>query len=272
MHEIKDRNTLQSVALFVGTGACNAKCAHCAGLIHRPFAPKKDGVVDEARVTEVLRSCYAQGARYLSLSSSGEPMLSPKSVTRVLEIVHALAEKGIRFSPVNLYTNGIRIGRDTRFAGAFLSLWKDLGLTTLYVTVHDIDPAKNARVFGVKRCPHLQTVFTRIRSAGLKIRANLMLSRMTVHTAAQFADAVSYLEIAGIDAVSAWPIRGTDDKPDATLAPSKEEMDKMEAWINGRIGSHCTVRLLCEKSHTIYDDKKKLTLFPNGVLSNTWCT
>jgi molybdenum cofactor biosynthesis enzyme MoaA len=269
MYEIKN---LTSVSLFVGTGACNAKCAHCAGLIHRPFAPKKDGVVDEARIVEVLRDCYERGARYLSLSSSGEPTLSPKSVTKTLEIVSALSGEGISFSPINLYTNGIRIGEDKTFAERFLPLWRGLGLTTLYVTVHSINLEKNAKVYGVQKYPELQIVFSRIYSAGLKIRANVVLSRTTICTFDEFARIVSYLEIAGVDSISAWPVRGQDDQVDTTLAPPEEEMEMMKEWVNQRPDKKCPVRLLWEKSPITHDDKKKLTLFPNDVLSSTWCT
>lgn len=271
MHEINVASKVRSISLFVGAGVCNARCAHCAGLIHRPFAPKKDGVVDEALVVEVLSRCHARGAHSLSLTSSGEPTLSPKSVTRVLEIVHGLSEKGIGFPDIHLYTNGLRIGRDERFAARFLPLWKRLGLGTLYVTVHDIDPVKNAKVYGVKKYPDLRTVFGRIRSAGLNIRANLVLSRGTVHTLPRFARTICHLESLGVDSVSAWPIRDADDRLDVKRAPPNDELQKMEEWVGRRPAARFPVRLLREQSRVAYDKGEKLTLFPNGMLSNTWC-
>lgn len=271
MHEINVTSKVRSIALFVGAGVCNAKCAHCAGLIHRPFAPKKDGVVDEWHVMQVLRSCHEKGARSLSLTSSGEPTLSPKAVTRLMNIVHALSQKSVGFSDIHLYTNGIRIGRDEKFAARFLPLWRRLGLTKLYVTVHNTDPALNAKVYGIKKYPDLGTIFSRIRRADLKIRVNLMLSRKTVHTLPQFVHTVCHLEALGVDAISAWPIRNADDTPDKKRGPSKKELDRMEAWINERDGKPCVMRLLREQSRVAYDEGEKLTLFPNGVLSNTWC-
>jgi molybdenum cofactor biosynthesis enzyme MoaA len=228
-------------------------------------------VVDEARIEEVLRDCHKRGARYLSLSSSGEPTLSPKSVTRVLEIVHALSDEGVNFSPINLYTNGIRIGNDKKFAERFLPLWRNLGLTTLYVTVHSIDRKKNAQVYGVEKYPELQTIFSRIHSADLKIRANVMLSRMTVCTSLEFVRTISHLETL-VDSISAWPVRGQDDKVDTALAPIEKELGMMKEWVNQRSGHVCRVRLLWNKSPVTNGDPKKLTLFPNNVLSSTWCT
>ncbi|MDP3027449.1 MAG: hypothetical protein Q8N63_07085, partial [Nanoarchaeota archaeon] len=89
MHEIN------SLSIFVGTGQCNANCAHCAGEIYRKSAPTEDGVIDEDLIHKTLRSCYEKGARYLSISSSGEPTLSPLSVTKALKLVNECKKEGI---------------------------------------------------------------------------------------------------------------------------------------------------------------------------------
>ena len=56
--------------------------------------------------------------------------------------------KRIEYSPINLYSNGIRIGGDKDFGDTYLSLWRSLGLTTIYVTVHDIDEKKMLKSMG----------------------------------------------------------------------------------------------------------------------------
>ncbi|MEK6809761.1 MAG: radical SAM protein, partial [Nanoarchaeota archaeon] len=99
-----------SLSLFVGTGRCNANCSHCAGMPLRRYAPKKDGTIDENLVYKTIKTCYEQGARHLSISSSGEPTLSPLSVTKALELIYRCRKEDIEFSPLNLYSNGIRIG------------------------------------------------------------------------------------------------------------------------------------------------------------------
>ena len=78
---------LNSLSLFVGTGECNAHCNHCAGVALRKYAPLEDGVIDEDLIERTVRNCYEQGARYLSISSSGEPTLSPLSVTKTLGLL-----------------------------------------------------------------------------------------------------------------------------------------------------------------------------------------
>lgn len=257
---------MRSLSLFVGTGQCNARCSHCAGIVHRRYAPKEDGVINEDLIYKTITDCYSKGARSLSISSSGEPTLSPLSVTRTLELVYEA--EGVEYSPINLYSNGIRIGKDEGFCKHFLPLWKGYGLTTIYVTVHDVDEENNARIYGVKSYPDLNTIISRIHNADLLVRANMVLSKNNISRFERFVFMVEDLKQKGVDMISAWPIRNEDDKVDSTLSPLEEELDKMEAWVERQ---DLKIRLLREKNRVLYDTEQKLTLFPDGTLSNTWC-
>ena len=265
MHEIN------SLSIFVGTGQCNANCAHCAGRIHRKYAPTEDGIINKNLIYKTIKECYKQGARYLSISSSGEPTLSPLSVTKTLKLVHESRKEGIEYSPINLYSNGIRIGKDKDFCDAYLPLWKNYGLTTIYVTIHNIDRDKNAKIYGIDYYPSLEIILSRIHGANLLMRANLVLSKRTVDTFEKFVSTIDYLNKIGADFISAWPIRGIDDKLDLGLSPLEEELDKIEDWVKRNQDNKCRLRLLREKNRVLYESKKKLTLFPDGTLSNTWC-
>ena len=269
MHEIA-ANKIDSFSIFVGTGDCNANCPHCAGRIHRKSAPKRDGIIDERLITKTIRTCCERGARYLSISGSGEPTLSPQSVTKVLEIVHRCKKEGIEFSPINLYSNGIRIGKDKPFTEKYLANWKNLGLTTVYITVHDIDEKRNAEIYGVPNYPSLKTILSRIHGAGLLVRANLVLSKNTVDTANKFSLTINYLKELGVDAVSAWSVKNADDKIDKKLSPPSTTMDEIEEWVEKNTESKFKIRLLREKIGCACQSKK-LTLFPDGTLTNTWC-
>ncbi|MFH1589755.1 MAG: radical SAM protein [archaeon] len=262
MHEVK----LSSLSLFVGTSECNAKCKHCAGIPLRKYASKKDGEVDKELIIKTITKCYEQGARYLSISSSGEPTLSPISVTKTLKLIDET--KGINFSPINLYSNGIRIGEDEEFCDEYLPKWKTLGLTTLYITVHNIDEKKNAKAYGVQKYPPLKKVVSRIQQSDLQIRANIVLSQTTISTLEEFIETNNYLMNIGVNKISAWPIRNKEDKIDYKLSPTETELDKIQEWINK---TNHDVRLLREYNQEVYKKGLKLTLFPNGVLSNTWC-
>ena len=259
---------LNSLSLFVGTAECNAQCGHCAGVPLRKYAPSEDGILDENLINQTIRSCYNQGARYLSISSSGEPTLSPLSVTKTLELVNECKDVG--FSPINIYSNGIRIGEDKDFCDTYLPLWKNLGLTTFYITVHDIDEKKNAKIYGIENYPSLNSVLSRIHDNDLSMRANLVLSKKTIHNADKFISTVEYLKNIGVDCVSAWPIRNDEDQVDPKLSPLETELDKMGEWVKNQDPKD-KIKLLREKSKVAYQSGQKLTLFPNGILSNTWC-
>lgn len=262
---------LKSLSLFIGTGQCNASCAHCAGVPLRKYAPKKDGIIDKDLIYKTIKTCYKQGARYLSISSSGEPTLSPLSVTKTLGLLYEYRKEGIEFSPINLYSNGIRIGEDKNFCDKYLSYWKSLGLTTIYVTVHDIDEKENARIYRIKKYPPLNLVLSKIHNAGLLMRANLVLSQKTISSFDKFVSTIEHLKRMGVDYISAWPIRNQEDKVDKKLSPLEEELDKMENWVEENQGSEIRIRLLREKSKIAYQKGQKLTLFPDGSLRSNWC-
>jgi molybdenum cofactor biosynthesis enzyme MoaA len=268
MYEMKS-GKLNSLSIFVGTSECNGRCSHCAGRPLREYAPKEDGVIDEDLIYKTIRECYKKGARTLSISSSGEPTLSPKSVTKTLRLVYRCGDEGIIFRRINLYTNGIRIGEDESFSKEYLPLWRSYGLTTAYVTVHHIDEKKNAIIYGIKNYPSLEKVLQRIHDSELLMRANLVLTKELNGTFEDFTKTLKHLIKMGVDYISAWPIRTLDDRVDIERAPLNEELDKIEKWIEEQKNSE--IRLLREKSRVAYQSGQKLTLFPDGTLSNTWC-
>ncbi|MFA5258830.1 MAG: radical SAM protein [Candidatus Pacearchaeota archaeon] len=260
---------LRSLSLFVGTGECNGRCKHCAGVPLRKYAPKADGVINRDLIYKTVKECYSNGARSISISSSGEPTLSPLAVTKTLKLIDDFNVDGIRFSPINLYSNGIRIGEDSEFSKNYLGLWKQLGLTNVYITVHNTDEKRNARAYGIDSYPSLRLILSRIHNADLLMRANLVLSNKTISGFEEFVSTSDYLRKIGVDSISAWPIRTLDDKIDSEKSPSEEELDKIEEWIQK--SGNTNIRLLREKSKVAYQTGQKLTLFPDGTLSNTWC-
>jgi molybdenum cofactor biosynthesis enzyme MoaA len=261
--------SLSSLGIFVGSSKCNANCAHCAGVPHRQFAQKHDGIVNTKLIKDTLIKCSQMGATSLSLSSSGEPTLSPESVSIVLEIVCELSHQ-YHFNNIHLYSNGILIGKNEEFCDEYLGYWRSLGLDTIYLTVHSTDKVKNAEIYGIKKYPPLTRVINRIHKVDLKVRANVVLGKETVSSADEFILLVKELLKLKFDSISSWGVRDKDDQYDIVNALSEEEYDKIETYIfNNGIKN---VKLYRESKHReSYIDNNKLTLFPDGILSNTWC-
>ncbi len=263
--------TLKSLGIFVGTGDCNARCSHCAGLPHRKYTPKQDGIIDKDLIYKTLVDCYNQGARSLTISGSGEPTLSPISVTKTLELVDSLSQQGKAYEWINLYSNGIRIGQEKSFSETYLPQWQRLGLKTVYITVHDLNEKKNAETYGVNYYPNLETIVSRIHNTNLLTRANIVLTKQNAQTHKDYIAFVQALRQIGFDHISAWPIRNENDIMDTELAPPAEELEKMKAWAEQHETPEHRLRVLGNAERVVYDACEKLTLFPDGTLSNTWC-
>lgn len=253
---------LHNIALFVGTNRCNAKCVHCAGLILRRDMPREDKISDENRFRETLKYAHNRGSRALSLTSAGETTLAPNAITRTLEIASEFAYKKIK-----LYTNGILIGESKEFAEYYLPLWQSKGLTNIYLTIHSTSAQKNANIFNIKSYPDLQVIVNRIHNAGLKIRANIVLSKNNISDLNKFSQLVLDLKSYGFDNIAAWPVRDENDDYDIFNAPSMEEIEKMRKWAL----NDSSIVVQTEEHHKMYENKEKLGLFPNGKISNKWC-
>lgn len=262
---------INSLGLFVGTSTCNAKCSHCAGLIHRQYAPKNDGQDNIELIQKTILSCWERGARSLSLSGSGEPTLSPQSITDILTYVNLLSQQNKKFSKIHLYSNGIRIGNDIQFCEKHLPLWQSLGLDTIYLTVHHTDEIKNAKIYGIQKYPKLNDIISRIHNANLKIRANIVLNTTHFKSNDDVQEVIENLLKLNVDAMSAWQIRNSDDVIDVEKCFSDNQLDSLEQWVCNN--NFKQVKIYNEKNHQEqYVDGEKLTLFPDGTLSNTWCS
>jgi molybdenum cofactor biosynthesis enzyme MoaA len=224
-----------------------------------------DGADDFENIEKVLRDSYAAGARSLSLSGSGEPTLSPLSVERTLEIVAKLRLEDKQFTQVNLYTNGLKFGVvDNWWVIDRLKHWKKLGLTHIYLTLHSLYERRNAEAYGLINYPMIQDVLQPIFKADLKVRANIVLTKRNVHG---FEELVNGLHIYGVYLCSAWPVRSIkQDIVDEKLAPTPEQMKKVAAFCKENNV------VLHSGENTEYAEGDKLTLFPNGLLSSSWCS
>lgn len=248
---------MKSLSIFVGTAACNAKCAHCAGIPHRVFAHQHDGEDNLDMMYRTMLNCYNQGAR------SGEPTLSPLSVSKVMLLVYTMRKEGMVYDSVNLYTNGLQIGTNVNFCETYLPVWKHDGLTTIYVTVHSLDPIENANIYGVKSYPDLNTIVNRIHKAGLKVRANVILNTQSIGTYEKFVLATAELDRIGFDSCAAWCLRTANDEVDVRYAPLSNELDRMEKWAAYASWKFPIKVYREEKRGYVEGDKR--------TLSNHWC-
>lgn len=266
---------IDGISILVGTAECNANCKWCAGKQHRKQAPKYDGMLDEKRLRDTLDYCADLGCRYITLTGSGEPTLSPISVSMALRVIKEYKQKDIVFDPVNLYTNGIRIGQDEQFCRKYLKMWYYFGLTSIYVSVYSADTTLNAEAFGVSEYPEFKTIFRRIKEYDFKLRVSVILKKGNTDTKEKFQALCDTFFALGVDNVSAWPLKNSDDSI-SSQAPDTEHLLDIQKFALQHspiaIGNvDRTIRVLLGDKKSKQMLGKKIALFQNGEISDIWC-
>jgi len=258
---------LDGMSILVGTARCNAQCPECAGTQHQKDAPQRDGELDDSRLREALDFCLTRDCRYITLTGSGEPTLSPLAISRSLLLLYEYEMRGKKFHPINLYTNGIRIGRDRVFCEKYLPRWLSWGLSAIYVSVYSADENRNAKALGRRLYPSFDTIFKRIKSYGFKLRVNVVLKKGYVDRREKFEDLCKKFFAIGVNTITAWQLRDENNHV-SPLAPDGTVLADIRMFANAN--PTLPLRLLwgenADKEHG-----RKIALFQNGELSDEWC-
>lgn len=223
---------IKKLGVLVCNKGCNANCSFCAGKQHRTqnsfdFNLLKSIVTDNKDTIEEL-----------SISGGGEPLLQPENIYRTL---HTIRE--FKFKKIKLYTNGILLKDSLEL----LKDWKNMGLTHLYVTVHNTDPKIAQTTLHSKELPPTMEEIRKIgEDTNLLIRINIPLFKEGINTINKLCEMKETLYSSGFVDMSYWVIRMNDDTRDSDLKP------------------------VFNLDEPVYDNTKQ-TLFPNGELRFDWC-
>jgi MoaA/NifB/PqqE/SkfB family radical SAM enzyme len=199
---------IYSVSIVVGSSDCNANCRHCGGRVLR-----KDSLGREEGTTKGLKSalalCHKYGGWAVSLTGSGEPLLSPEAISKTLQEINSLEAKGIVFPFINLFTNGIELVNNPRMKEYYLPLWKQLGLTAVAISIHDVDYETNKRIYNVRKgvnFPRLEEMIKVVKDAGLVPRITLLLHKGYCDNVEDYVRNLDVLKKMGIHMVTSWPL------------------------------------------------------------------
>lgn len=219
--------SIYSVSAMVGTGQCNGGCKFCAGqYLRKQF-------FNASLYYKNLASAIKLSARYggwsLSFTGSGEPTCEPSHLRLALETYDRCAKQGAYFPNVNLFTNGILFG-NLDFCREHLPRWRELGLTNVAVSVHDVDVAKQAAAYSVPHYPSFHDIFENVKSFGVGVRATLLLRRGGIDTAEKYEYAVRTLIADGVNNITSWPI-GTPDGSRNGWTPSRWNLFGIRRWL-----------------------------------------
>jgi sulfatase maturation enzyme AslB (radical SAM superfamily) len=273
---------IYSVSALVGSSKCNANCSFCAAKDLR-----KDAVTDN-KMPHTFKSALKLSARYggwsLSLTGSGEPTCSPKAVTNALIEYQECANQGAYFPNVNLFTNGILIG-DDNFCDEWLPKWKELGLTAIAVSIHNIDEIDQAKTYGIKEYPSFEKIFNNIRRHGLQCRATILLRKGAIDDANTYYKAIETLRFYNVNNITSWCV----GNPDATFnefSPSLLGRLSIKKWLkqntklcHGHVwgggvfdykGTMVRLTDYVTKHNPKKDYVRQLVVFQDGLVAYSW--
>lgn len=218
---------IYSVSALVGNGVCNGNCSFCAGK-HLRSEAKEDKIYDK-NFEAAIKLSARYGGWSLSLTSSGEPTCDPNALTRALKIYDKCAKQGAYFPNVNLFTNGILFG-DENFCDKYLDTWRQLGLNNVAVSIHEVDEKEQAKIYGIKKYPALETIVKNVEKHGLGVRGTLLLRKGGVDNSKKYEIAVKTLIEKDIKNITSWYV-GNPDNTRNEYTPSRSGLFGIKRWL-----------------------------------------
>lgn len=273
-----------SVSALVGNGDCNANCDFCSGKYLREEA-KNESPRHFSQLETAIKLSARYGGWSLSLTSSGETTCDPDAVTKALEVYKKCADQGAFFPNANLFTNGIKFA-DEDFCREYLDRWRELGLTNIALSIHDVYEHGQARAYNLKKYPDFKQIIGNIRKHALGVRGTLLLRKGGVDNPTRYAGAIdtltNHLEI---DNITSWPV-GNPDGSRNSYTPSKVGLWGIQRWLrknaimcHGHVwgggvfdykGSLVRITDYVTKHDPKKDYVRQLVVFQNGTIAYSW--
>ena len=215
---------IYSVSVVIGSEACPASCAACGGkrLAHPTRSDALRTIIPAARLA------LSYGAWTLSITGQGEPTLDTEQIT---ELLTKLKENNLQFPFVNLFSNCIPLNTHPEKYDKLLRQWRDLGLTSVVLSIHSVYDDTNKRAYGSPdhMCSRQHTL-NQIKETGLTPRVTLLLQRGYVDDAQTYKYALQVLCGEGIRMVTSWPIVDYDGSR-IQATPSRLGLAGIKWWL-----------------------------------------
>jgi len=149
------------------------------------------------------------------LTGKGEPTIFPEQVTKFLETL-----RPYEFPFTELQTNGILISEKTDVYSPYLNSWRELGLTTIAVSIVHYEPEKNRQVYlpYKKEYIDLARLITTVRRHGLSVRLTCILSNGFIDSPEKVKRLIQFAREHDAGQLTLTPV----NKPDEELSQNKE--------------------------------------------------
>ena len=270
-------------SIVVGDQRCNAACPFC---ISRMTASEVSDCIDfdEGKFDCACRIVEQMKDRLLTvlLTGQGEPLLSPKQITRYLMIINN------RFPLIELQTNGTLVKKNLDN----LRWWQTKGLTLVCLSIADKNTELSNDIMGIKGDYNYWKTAEMLQEIGLNVRLNCTMTKAGTHLPGDCESIITRANNAGILQTTFREVE----------MPQSSMCSKTAAWVNVNkvegaakrlhhyLALNGAVRLLelphggvvysyqnqnvaignCLTDTTDPDDIRALIFFPDGRLSYSW--
>ncbi|MDO8425818.1 MAG: radical SAM protein [bacterium] len=210
---------IQTFSIVVGTRACNARCPFCVSHMTGFAELPKRGDVHAGNFMKACRLGQLAGTTTVLMTSKGEPTLYP---TEIGEYLQLLGEWQFPF--IELQTNALDIGRLAAGDNAAvqargltrttLQAWRGAGLNTIAISVVDVEPGPNRRVYldGEGEYPDLARTVGYLHETGFTVRLCVMMQQGAVCTSTDVERVIAFCKAHQVEQLTIRPIR----KPERT--------------------------------------------------------
>lgn len=186
----------RSFSIVVGGSACNANCPFCISKMTASPLP-----IHEIDTGRFLKACKiveqaADGLITVTLTSKGETTLYRKQIDEYLKHLP------LAFPIVDLQTNGTFLEGITQTGELYR--WKNMGLTTVSVSIAHYDPILSNELMGINWDFDFWDTIKLIHGCGMMARLNCTLLKNGVN---DWASARMLIQMAGDEGVEQLTLR-----------------------------------------------------------------
>lgn len=284
-----------NLSIVVGTAACNARCPFCvARTTGCGEVPPIDTEVNLINLRKACLLARQSGVTTVRITSKGEPTLFPANIASFLEHL-----REFNFPFIELQTNGLAIGRMFRdgkpnvpgLSREALARWRELGLDTIALSVVDINPETNAKVYG-DNYPDLANTIAGLRELGFTVRLCVMMMRGGVDSPESLQQVIDFCRKHDVSQLTIRPLRRPQESVDKTAAtfvdqnaPVNTTLKNIDTWLEnnghllmnimhgGRVYDVKGQNVCLTDSLTANpseDDIRQIIFYPDGRLTYDW--
>ena len=297
-----------TLSLVVGDASCNAACPFCISKMTAKAPPtavlkawQQSGQkrprmygpwINTPRLLVALQFSKMANVSTVMLTGKGEPTLFPAAIGDYLKVMKTLASDGFRsmFPFIEIQTNGFLL--ETKELNADLRSWEMDGLTTVSISIVDIDSKNNAKIMGQKAPSKNSTLIRKLHDYGFSVRINLTLMKGAIDNWTKLEKAILWCKSHNVEQFTFRHAAVPQGKPrnDAVLKwtlnhqISTQDKDMIRTYFTGLstkllelphgaivadIGGQnvCFNNCITPPSG---EDVRQLIFFPNGTLRYDW--